>query len=93
MCAITDQLRNISHSGHLFGGSHQLSSNVLTSEGDRFKFIATAGQGPQAGVPTLKSPFKELDGFSGLFLHHTGIAPSPVVCLLPFGEAIQLIDH
>lgn len=76
-----------------FWESYQLASDVLTAEGDGFKFIATAGQGPQARVPTLKSPLKELDGLPGLFLHHTGIAPSPVICLLTLGKAIQLIDH
>lgn len=74
-------------------GSHQLASDVLTAEGDGFKFIATAGQGSQARVPTLESLLEELDGLAGLFLYHTGIAPSPVVCLLPLGQAVQLIDH
>lgn len=74
-------------------GAYQLASDVFTAEGNGFKFIATAGQGPQTGVPTLESPLEELDGLAGLFLNHTGIAPSPVVCLLPFGQAVQLVDH
>lgn len=74
-------------------GSHQLASDVLTAEGDRFKFIAPAGEGSQARVPTLKSPLEELNGLPGFLLYHTGIASSPVVCLLPLGQAVQLIDH